>query len=60
VIVLHGVKYYTAEDIAKYLPVTLEEVVEKINNGELESCLIDGKVFVLEEDMLQMFKSAKR
>ena len=52
-------KYYTAEDIAKYLPVTLEDVLEKIKCGELESCLIDGKVFVLEEDMLHMFKNTK-
>jgi hypothetical protein len=52
---LHGVKYYTPEDISKNFPVTLEFVLKKIESDELESCLIDGKTYVCEEDMLAFF-----
>lgn len=52
---LHGVKYFTPEDISKNFPVTLEFVLEKIESGELDSCLIDGKTFVCEEDVLDFF-----
>lgn len=52
---LHGVKYFTAEDISKNFPVTLEFVLEKIESGELDSCLIGGKTFVCEEDVLDFF-----
>ena len=59
-IVLHEEKYYTAEDICKYLPLTIEKVLEKIESGQLESCLIDGKIYVHEEDMLKVFKGKKK
>lgn len=52
---LHGVKYYSPEDISKNFPVTLEFVLQKIESEELDSCLIDGKTFVCEEDMLDFF-----
>lgn len=52
---LHGVKYFTPEDISKNFPVTLEFVLEKIESGELDSCLLDGKTFVCEEDVLNFF-----
>jgi len=52
---LHGVKYFSPEDISKNFPVTLEFVLEKVESGELDSCLLDGKTFVCEEDVLGFF-----
>ncbi len=52
---LHGVKYYSPEDISKNFPVTLEYVLKKIESEELDSCLIDGKTYVCEEDVLDFF-----
>lgn len=52
---LHGVKYYSPEDISKNFPVTLEFVLQKIESEELDSCLIDGKTYVCEEDVLDFF-----
>jgi len=52
---LHGVKYYSPEEISKNFPVTLEFILKKIKTEELESCLINGKTYVCEEDMLNFF-----
>ena len=52
---LHGVKYFSPEDISKNFPVTLEFVLEKIESGDLDSCLLDDKTFVCEEDVLDFF-----
>ena len=52
---LHGVKYFSPEDISKNFPVTLEFVLEKIESDELDSCLLDDKTFVCEEDVLNFF-----
>ncbi|MCK5059358.1 MAG: hypothetical protein KAT34_22100 [Candidatus Aminicenantes bacterium] len=52
---LHGVKYFSPEDISKNFPVTLEFVLEKIESCELDSCLLDGKIFICEEDVLNFF-----
>jgi hypothetical protein len=59
VIELHGVKYYSPEEISKNFPVTLEFILKKIEHDELESCLINGKPYVCEEDMLTFFTKTK-
>ena len=52
---LYGVKYFTPEDISKNFPVSLEFVLQKIESGELDSCLIDDETYVCEEDVLDYF-----
>lgn len=52
---LYGVKYFTPEDISKNFPVTLEFIMQKIDSDELDSCLIDDKAYVCEEDVLDYF-----
>jgi hypothetical protein len=55
VVELYGVKYFTPEDISKKFPVTLEIVLQKIESDELDSCLLDEKPFVCEDDVLDFF-----
>jgi hypothetical protein len=55
VIELHGIKYYSPEDISKNFPVTLEFVIQKIESEELDCCIINEKVYVCEDDVLRFF-----
>ena len=59
-ILLYGIKYYSPEDISKFFPVTLEFIQQKIESGELDSCIIDGKTYVCEEDVLAFFTENKK
>lgn len=54
---LHGLKYFSPQDIKKNFPVSLEFVLQKIESGELDSCIINEKTYVLEEDVLAFFTS---
>jgi hypothetical protein len=56
---LHGVKYYSPKDISDNFPVTLEFVQEKIDSGDLDSCIIDEKIYVCEEIMIEFFTKKK-
>ncbi len=52
---LHDIRYFTPEDISKNFPVTLDYILEKIDTGELDYCLIDDTLYICEEDMLNFF-----
>jgi len=52
---LHGIKYFTIKDISDKFPVSYEMVEKLIESEKLESCLIDGKIYVDEDTVLEFF-----
>jgi hypothetical protein len=52
---LHGVKYYIPREVSQNIGVTQEFVQDKIDSGELESCLIDEVTYVSEDSVLEYF-----